>query len=151
MKNASLKDENIALLKRANLKVTFPRLKVLYIMHTEKQQHFSAEDIYKFLIDSNEEIGLATIYRVLNQLSQAKILKRHNFDSKSTFELAPKSHHDHIICVDCGKVFEFEDESFAKKQQEIGRKHGIELDDRSLYLYGKCTKDSDECDKSSKK
>lgn len=142
-----MSEENIKLLKKAGLKITEPRLTILALMQEHKMQHFSAEDVYKILLEKGEEIGLATVYRVLNQFDEAKILTRHNFEgNKSVFELAPLEHHDHIICVDCGKVFEFNDELIEKRQREISQQHGIKLENHSLYLYGKCT-DIDKCDK----
>ncbi len=142
-----MSEENIKLLKKAGLKITEPRLTILALMQEHKMQHFSAEDVYKILLEKGEEIGLATVYRVLNQFDEAKILTRHNFEgNKSVFELAPIEHHDHIICVDCGKVFEFNDEVIEKRQREISQQHGIKLENHSLYLYGKCS-DIEKCDK----
>ena len=142
-----MSEENIKLLKKVGLKITEPRLTILALMQEHKMQHFSAEDVYKMLLEKGDEIGLATVYRVLNQFDEAKILIRRNFEgNKSVFELAPTEHHDHIICVDCGKVFEFNDELIEKRQKEISREHGIELENHSLYLYGKCS-DIEKCDK----
>ena len=142
-----MSEENIKLLKKVGLKITEPRLTILALMQEHKMQHFSAEDVYKMLLEKGDEIGLATVYRVLNQFDEAKILIRHNFEGNiSVFELAPTEHHDHIICVDCGKVFEFNDELIEKRQKEISREHGIELENHSLYLYGKCS-DIEKCDK----
>ncbi len=102
------------------LKITEPRLKILSLMQRTPVQHFSAEDVYKWLLEEDEEIGLATVYRVLNQFDEANILIRHNFEgNKSVFELAPQEHHDHIICMDCGKVFEFNDDLIERRQKEI--------------------------------
>ena len=135
-----MSEENIKLLKRVGLKITEPRLTILALMQQNNIQHFSAEDIYKLLLEQGEEIGLATVYRVLNQFDEAGILVRHNFEgNKSVFELAPTEHHDHIICTDCGKVFEFNDEIIEKRQREISKEHGIELASHSLYMYGKCS------------
>ena len=142
-----MSEENIKLLKKAGLKITEPRLTILALMQEHKMQHFSAEDVYKILLEKGEEIGLATVYRVLNQFDEAKILTRHNFEgNKSVFELAPIEHHDHIICVDCGKVFELNDEVIEKRQREISQKQGIKLENNSLYIYGKCS-DIEKCDK----
>lgn len=144
-------EENIKLLKKAGLKITEPRLTILALMQQNEVQHFSAEDIYKLLLDQGEEIGLATVYRVLNQFDEAGILIRHNFEgNKSVFELAPHEHHDHIICVDCGKVFEFNDDIIEKRQREISKEHGIELSSHSLYMYGKCS-DIAHCEENNKK
>ncbi|PVX31972.1 Fur family ferric uptake transcriptional regulator [Pasteurella langaaensis DSM 22999] len=142
-----MSEENIKLLKKAGLKITEPRLTILALMQEHKIQHFSAEDLYKLLLEKGEEIGLATVYRVLNQFDEANILTRHNFEgNKSVFELAPAEHHDHIICVDCGKVFEFNDKVIEERQKEISKEHGIQLETHSLYLYGKCS-DIDKCEK----
>lgn len=149
--NMSITEENVKLLKKVGLKITEPRLKILALIQTAKLQHFSAEDIYKLLLEEGEEIGLATVYRVLNQFDETDILIRHNFEgNKSVFELAPQEHHDHIICMDCGKVFEFNDDIIEKRQKEISEKHGIKLANHSLYLYGKCN-DINNCDEPSKK
>lgn len=149
-----MSEQNIQLLKKAGLKVTEPRLKILALMQSTtntEMQHFSAEDIYKMLLEEGEEIGLATVYRVLNQFDEANILTRHNFEgNKSVFELAPTSHHDHIICTDCGKVIEFTDDLIEKRQREISEKFGIELENHSLYLYGKCNS-TNKCDENNKK
>ncbi|POY42798.1 ferric iron uptake transcriptional regulator [Avibacterium endocarditidis] len=140
-----MSEENIKLLKKAGLKITEPRLTILALMQEHSMSHFSAEDVYKLLLERGEDIGLATVYRVLNQFDEANILIRHNFEgNKSVFELAPSEHHDHIICVDCGKVFEFNDEIIEQRQKQISEQHGIKLKTHSLYLYGKCS-DIDNC------
>ena len=129
-------DENQAL-KKAGLKVTLPRIKILEILQLPSNQHISAEDLYKILLEQGEEIGLATVYRVLNQFDDAGIVTRHHFDSgKSVFELASKHHHDHLVCLQCGKVIEFNDEVIEQRQHDIAEKNGIELTNHSLYLYG---------------
>ena len=131
-------DNNTAL-KKAGLKVTLPRLKILEVLQEPDNHHVSAEDLYKRLIDMGEEIGLATVYRVLNQFDDAGIVTRHNFEGgKSVFELTQQHHHDHLICLDCGKVIEFSDDSIEARQREIAAKHGIRLTNHSLYLYGHC-------------
>ena len=141
-----MSEENIKLLKKAGLKITEPRLTILSLMQEHKNEHFSAEDVYKILLDQGSEIGLATVYRVLNQFDEANILIRHNFEgNKSVFVLAPTEHHDHIICEDCGKVFEFSDNIIEQRQREISEKYGIKLKAHSLYLYGKCS-DINHCD-----
>nr|WP_218572234.1 ferric iron uptake transcriptional regulator [Pseudomonas sp. ALS1131] len=120
-------DNNTAL-KKAGLKVTLPRLKILEVLQEPDNHHVSAEDLYKRLIDMGEEIGLATVYRVLNQFDDAGIVTRHNFEGgKSVFELTQQHHHDHLICLDCGKVIEFSDDSIEARQREIAAKHGIRL------------------------
>ena len=146
-----MSEENIKLLKKAGLKITEPRLTILALMQNHKNEHFSAEDVYKILLEQGSEIGLATVYRVLNQFDEAHILIRHNFEgNKSVFELAPVKHHDHIICEDCGKVFEFTDNIIEQRQREISEQYGIKLKAHSLYLYGKCS-DINKCDENSNK
>lgn len=133
-------NENNTALKNAGLKVTLPRLKILELLQDPAHQHISAEDLYKTLLESGEEIGLATVYRVLNQFDDAGIVTRHNFEGgKAVFELATQFHHDHLICLDCGEVFEFRDDVINKRQQEIAEKYGINLTFHSLYLYGHCS------------
>lgn len=143
-----MSEENIKLLKSVGLKVTEPRLTILQLMQDsrEEMQHFSAEDIYKLLLERESEIGLATVYRVLNQFEEVNILTRHNFDAnKAVYELNFNHQHDHIICTDCGKIFEFSDPEIERRQREISQKHGMELTTHSLYLYGKCS-DLHNCD-----
>ncbi|MDO4776531.1 MAG: ferric iron uptake transcriptional regulator [Cardiobacteriaceae bacterium] len=127
-------------IKKAGLKVTGPRMKILEIMERETSEndvHLSAEDVYKILLKADEEIGLATVYRVLTQFEQAGILKRHNFEGNhSVFEIDNGDHHNHLICVKTGKVVEFYDEVIAKRQKEIAEELGYELEDHSLVLYG---------------
>ena len=131
-------DNNTAL-KKAGLKVTLPRLKILEVLQGPVNHHVSAEDLYKRLIDMGEEIGLATVYRVLNQFDDAGIVTRHNFEGgKSVFELTQQHHHDHLICLDCAKFIEFSDDSIEARQREIASRHGIRLTNHSLYLYGHC-------------
>lgn len=137
-----MSEENIQLLKKVGLKVTEPRLTILELMQItrEEMQHFSAEDIYKLLLERKSEIGLATVYRVLNQFEEVGILTRHNFDAnKAVYELNFNHEHDHIICMDCGKVFEFKDPDIERRQREISEQHGIQLANHSLYLYGNCS------------
>lgn len=132
-------------LKKAGLKVTLPRLKILEILQAPDNQHISAEDVYKILIEQGEEIGLATVYRVLNQFDDAGILNRHHFEGgKSVFEISHKAHHDHLVCLRCGKVVEFEDELIEKRQEEVAKQNDMSLTHHSLYLYGECN--DPECD-----
>ncbi|OTA18115.1 transcriptional repressor [Xenorhabdus vietnamensis] len=132
--------DNNKALKNAGLKVTLPRLKILEVLQDPECHHVSAEDLYKKLIDIGEEIGLATVYRVLNQFDDAGIVTRHNFEGgKSVFELTQQHHHDHLICLDCGKVIEFSDEFIEERQKNIAERYGIKLSNHSLYLYGHCT------------
>lgn len=127
-------------IKKAGLKVTGPRMKILEIMEREtsgNDVHLSAEDVYKILLTNDEDIGLATVYRVLTQFEQAGLLKRHNFEGNhSVFEIDNGDHHNHLICVKTGKVVEFYDEVIAKRQKEIAEEHGFTLEDHSLVLYG---------------
>ena len=133
-----MSDNNHAL-KQAGLKVTLPRLKILEVLQQPDCQHISAEDLYKKLIDIGEEIGLATVYRVLNQFDDAGIVTRHHFEGgKSVFELATQHHHDHLVCLDCGKVIEFSDEMIEQRQKDIAARYNVRLTNHSLYLYGHC-------------
>ena len=125
-------------LKKAGLKVTLPRLKILEILEGNQQRHLSAEDIYKELLETGEDIGLATVYRVLTQFETAGLVKRHNFEGgHSVFEMDEGEHHDHMVCVETGDVVEFIDEDIERLQREIAKKHGFELVDHSLVLYVK--------------
>jgi Fur family ferric uptake transcriptional regulator len=127
-------------LKDAGLKITVPRMKILSVLEQSKLRHMSAEDVYKQLLDSGEEIGLATVYRVLTQFETAGLVTRHHFESgHSVFELDQGEHHDHIVCVKCGRVDEFIDETIERLQQEIAKKAGYEMTDHSLYIYGICS------------
>ena len=126
-------------LKDAGLKITLPRIKILQILDSNDVHHVSAEDVYKLLLANGEEIGLATVYRVLTQFEQAGLVVRHNFEGgHSVFELATDKHHDHIVCVRCGKVEEFADEEIERRQQAVADKLGFELQDHNLNLYGLC-------------
>lgn len=123
-------------LKRAGLKITLPRLKVLEVLGQAEPHHMSAEDVYKNLMQSDEAIGLATVYRVLTQFETAGIVERHNFDDgHSIYELADDSHHDHMIDVDTGRVVEFTNDKIEALQKEIVAEHGFELVDHELILY----------------
>ncbi|MCC4265578.1 ferric iron uptake transcriptional regulator [Oceanimonas baumannii] len=134
--------DNNQALKKAGLKVTLPRIKILELLQQPDTQHVSAEELYKLLIDQGEEIGLATVYRVLNQFDDAGIVTRHHFEGgKSVFELATQEHHDHLVCLDCGKVIEFHDEVIEERQRVIAGQFNIKLTNHSLYLYGHCTND----------
>ena len=123
-------------LKKAGLKATLPRLRILEILENSDAQHLSAEDVYRALIDSGEDVGLATIYRVLTQFETAGIVQRHNFDGgHAVFELASDDHHDHMVCVESGEVIEFYDAEIEQRQRQIVAEHGYELEDHSLVLY----------------
>ena len=127
-------------LKKAGLKVTLPRLKIIEILEKNREQHASAEDIYKLLLQQEEDIGVATIYRVLTQCEQAGLVKRHQFEGgRSVFEIAEDDHHDHIVCVRCGHVEEFHDETIEARQQEVAAKAGFAMEDHCMVLYGLCS------------
>ncbi len=126
-------------LKKAGLKVTLPRMKILELLEASNVRHQSAENIYRALLDDGEEIGLATVYRVLTQFEAAGLVERHHFESgQAVFELSEKGHHDHIVCVSCGKVEEFFDELIESRQREVAADKGYLVTDHSLTLYGKC-------------
>ncbi len=128
-------------LRNAGLKVTLPRLKILEILEGGGARHKSAEDIYKALLNSNEDIGLATVYRVLTQFEAAGLVTRHHFENgMAVFELNRGSHHDHIVCLDCGKVEEFMDDGIEDRQESIAKQHGFEIEDHSMVIYGHCRK-----------
>ena len=125
-------------LRKAGLKITLPRLKILEILERSRMRHLSAEDLYKELLDSGEDIGLATVYRVLTQFESAGLVTRHNFEvGHSVFELDDGGHHDHMVCVDSGDVIEFVSEDIERLQHEIAKEYGYELLDHSLVLYVK--------------
>ncbi len=123
-------------LRKAGLKVTLPRVKILQILENAQDRHMSAEDVYKALLEAEEDVGLATVYRVLTQFEGAGLVVRHNFDSgHSVFELASGEHHDHMVCMETGDIVEFVDEEIEKRQREIAAKHGYEILDHNLVLY----------------
>ena len=128
-------------LKNAGLNATLPRRKILSLFENSKDRHLSAEDIYKVMIGAGEDVGLATVYRVLTQFEQAGLLIRHHFESgKAVFELNGGNHHDHIVCIKCGRVEEFYDAEIEKRQKVAAEKFGFEMQDHSLTIYGVCTK-----------
>lgn len=128
-------------LRKAGLKVTLPRVKILQILESSHSHHMSAEDIYKALIESGEDVGLATVYRVLTQFETAELVIRHHFEGgHSVFELASGEHHDHIVCVKCNTIEEFVDEVIEKQQVKVAGERGWQITDHSLYLYGICKK-----------
>ncbi len=130
-------------LKKAGLKATLPRLKILDILENNDPRHMSAEDVYKALLEAGEEVGLATIYRVLTQFEAAGLVIRHNFEGgHAVFELERGHHHDHIVCVQCGRVEEFYDQTIEDRQKAVVRAKGYEINDHSLVIYGNCTKPS---------
>ncbi len=127
-------------LRDAGLKVTLPRVKILEILERSDARHISAEDMYKALLESGEDIGLATVYRVLTQFETAGLVTRHHFEGgHSVFELNQGAHHDHILCVKCGRVDEFVDSEIEARQKKIASAKGYEMTDHSLYIYGICS------------
>lgn len=125
-------------LKKAGLKVTLPRVKILQILENSDTRHVSAEDVYKALLDAGDDVGLATVYRVLTQFEAAGLVERHNFDGgHSVFELDRGDHHDHMVCMDTGKVIEFHNEDIERLQRDIAEAHGYEITGHSLVLYVK--------------
>jgi Fur family ferric uptake transcriptional regulator len=128
-------------LKASGLKATLPRLKILEIFQNSSVRHLIAEDVYKILLNENMDVGLATVYRVLTQFEQAGLLSRNHFETgKAVFELNEGSHHDHLVCLDCGRVEEFYDEEIEKRQQKIAQERGFGIAEHALALYGHCTK-----------
>lgn len=124
-------------LRKAGLKVTLPRVKILQFLEQSPQRHLSAEDVYKALLEAGDDVGLATVYRVLTQFEQAGLVERHNFDGgHSVFELDDGAHHDHLVCTESGKVIEFHNEKIEQLQDEIAEQLGYELSGHSLVLYG---------------
>jgi len=123
-------------LKEVGLKTTLPRLKILAILEASKERHLSAEDVYKLLIAADEDVGLATVYRVLTQFESSGLVSRHNFeDGHAVFELASEHHHDHMICLDSNEVIEFVDKEIEELQRKVAESHGYELIDHNLVLY----------------
>jgi Fur family ferric uptake transcriptional regulator len=126
-------------LKKAGLKVTLPRMKILEILEQSETRHLTAEAIYRELLDSGEEIGLATVYRVLTQFEAAGLVSRLHFEgNQAVFELERGRHHDHIVCNQCGRVEEFFDEIIEQRQREMAREHGFQIKDHALVIYGDC-------------
>ena len=128
-------------LKNAGLKATTPRLKILNLFETSDVRHLTAEDVYKILLADNEDVGLATVYRVLTQFEQAGLLIRHHFEGdKAVFELNQGKHHDHLVCLQCGKVEEFYDPEIEKRQDKVAKERGFAVREHSLYLFADCTR-----------
>jgi Fur family ferric uptake transcriptional regulator len=126
-------------IKQAGLKVTHPRVTILSILENSRQRHLSAEDVYKELLTAEEEIGLATVYRVLTQFEGAGLVVRHHFEGgQSVFELNRGGHHDHLVCVKCGTVVEFVEDVIEERQRAIAKQHGFSMEDHSLVIYGIC-------------
>ena len=128
-------------LKNAGLKATLPRLRIINLFEQSKVRHLTAEDVYKQLLGEGVDVGLATVYRVLTQFEQAGLLIRHHFESgKSVFELNQGGHHDHLLCMQCGRVEEFYDVEIEKRQTEVARARGFDIHGHSLAIYADCTK-----------
>jgi Fur family transcriptional regulator, ferric uptake regulator len=128
-------------LKKAGLKVTLPRMKILELLESSEDRHLSAEAIYRQLMESGEEIGLATVYRVLTQFEAAGLVNRHHFEgNQAVFELERGRHHDHIVCLNCGRVDEFTDNVIEERQKAIAEKLGYTIKDHALILYGECNR-----------
>jgi Fur family ferric uptake transcriptional regulator len=126
-------------LKSIGLKATFPRLKILDLFRTNEARHMTAEDVYRHLVAEGMDIGLATVYRVLTQFEQAGLLERHFFESgKAVFELNKGRHHDHLVCIQCGKVEEFFDAEIERRQNEIAAERGFAISEHAMYLYADC-------------
>lgn len=132
---------NIDELKNTGLKATIPRLKILEVFQRGKQRHMTAEDVFRVLLEERSDVGLATVYRVLMQFEQASILTRSNFESgKAVYELNEGQHHDHLVCLDCGRVEEFYDAEIEKRQNAVATSKGFTIADHALSLYAHCTK-----------
>jgi Fur family transcriptional regulator, ferric uptake regulator len=132
---------NVHDLKTSGLKITAPRMRILKVFESSKVRHLAAEDVYRALMSEGLDIGLATVYRVLTQFEQAGILQRHHFESgKAVFELNEGSHHDHLVCLQCGRVEEFYDPEIEKRQVKVAKDRGFSIREHSLHLYVDCTK-----------
>jgi Fur family ferric uptake transcriptional regulator len=128
-------------IRKAGLKVTLPRVKILEILESSNARHMTAEDVYRELLERGEEIGLATVYRVLTQFVNAGLAEKHHFEGgQAVFELDRGHHHDHIVCQQCGRVEEFVDDTIERCQRDIAKKKGFEITDHSLIIYGRCTR-----------
>lgn len=126
-------------LKKAGLKATMPRLKILRLFEEAQARHMTAEEVYRAMLDMGEEVGLATVYRVLTQFEAAGLVIRHNFEGdRAVFELNQGQHHDHMVCMECGKVFEFYDPAIEERQRDVAQQAGFIVDGHSMYLYGVC-------------
>lgn len=126
-------------LKKAGLKATLPRMRILHMLETSDRRHLSAEDVYKALLETGEDVGLATIYRVLTQFESAGLVMRHHFEGgHSVFELNQGGHHDHLVCIRCGRIEEFSDEAIEKRQRAIAERFSFSMTDHALYIYGVC-------------
>jgi|UniRef100_A5WGN4 Fur family ferric uptake transcriptional regulator len=136
-------------LRKAGLKITLPRIKILELLESAEHHHMSAEEVYKALIEQGEDVGLATVYRVLTQFEQAGIVERHNFENNlSVFEITQEEHHDHLVCDVCGTIVEFHNENIEQEQLKVAKEHGFRLSGHSLVLYGLCP--NEDCQDSAK-
>ena len=132
---------NIDELKSTGLKATLPRLKILDVFHNGAQRHMTAEDVFRVLLEERSDIGLATVYRVLTQFEQAGILSRSHFESgKAVYELNEGQHHDHLVCLDCGRVEEFYDAEIEKRQLKVAKERGFTIREHQLHIYADCIK-----------
>jgi Fur family ferric uptake transcriptional regulator len=130
-------------LKSMGLKVTAPRMKILHLFEESSESHLTAEDVYRLLLAENTDVGLATVYRVLTQFEQAGLLVRHRFDNdKAVYELNKGGHHDHLLCIQCGRVEEFYDPEIERRQKKIAADRGFKIQEHSLYLYADCIKEN---------
>lgn len=128
-------------LQSMGLKATFPRLKILELFEKADVRHLTADDVYRLLLAENMDIGLATVYRALTQFEQAGLLERHHFESgKAVFEIKAGKHHDHLVCINCGRVEEFIDEEIERRQKKIAKDRGFVIQEHALYLYAECSK-----------
>lgn len=129
-------------LRKAGLKVTLPRVKIMEVLDSSDKRHLSAEEIYRLLVEQGEDFGLATVYRVLTQFETAGLVSRNNFEGgHAVFELADNPHHDHIVCMECGMVEEFVDQTIEHRQEEIASEHGFKIADHSMIIYGHCQRE----------
>ncbi len=136
-------DEKNLDLRQAGLRATTPRLRILAVLEESDQRHLGAEEIYMALIEAGDDVGLATVYRVLTQFEAAGLVIRHNFESgQSVFELDNREHHDHIVCLQCGRVEEFVDEVIEQHQRQIAKGRGFSIADHSLVIYGECRREN---------
>lgn len=139
MSHSRTPPQDSADLKKAGLKATLPRLKILRILEAAAEHHLTAEDVYKQLLTAGEDVGLATVYRVLTQFEAAGMVLRHNFEGgRAVFEINHGDHHDHMVCLECGRVFEFVDDAIEERQKRVAQKAGFLIDAHQLYMYGVC-------------
>ncbi len=141
LRRSSQSMSNSTNLKNMGLKATGPRLRILELFEKAEVRHLTADDVYRLLLSENIDIGLATVYRVLTQFEQAGLLERHHFESgKAVFEIKAGQHHDHLVCINCGRVEEFFDEEIERRQKKIAKERGFVIQEHALYLYAECSK-----------